>query len=325
MPSQQVSGILLAQPWTTTHAPGMTRGPSRRAAAIAIGAAIVALVISVIAVFVVASRGGETPPPGEPIAADPANEHTVPAVEVVKLGADAVEIVRDQGKVLGVKVLDDKLRKKLGLEATDVITAISGRPVKRELDVYEAIVGLSMIDTKELFVEVMRGKQAVLVRWRLEGDLRVARRVPDPPLDPALPRPSIGTLGGSPGTLPWDPDDDDPVLATIEKIDDGTYQIPRKSVDQLISDPSKLVRGARMVPSMRNGKFNGIRLYAIRPSSPYGKLGFANGDTVRSINGFEIDSVARAAELWDQLKDAKELRFELERRGKPVELTIKIM
>jgi S1-C subfamily serine protease len=301
----------------------MTRGPSRRAAAIAIGAAVVALLVSVIAVIVVANRDDGETPKAEPIAAQP-DAQTVPAVEVVKLGADAVEIVREAGKVLGVKVLDDKLRTKLGLEAGDVITAISGRPVKRELDVYEAIVGLSMIDTKELFVEIARGKQAMLVRWRLEGDLRVARRVPDPPVDPSLPRPSIGTLGGTPGTLPWDPPDDDPLLATIEKVDDWSYTIPRKTVDQLILDPAKLVRGARLVPSMRNGKFNGIKLYAIRPNSAYGKLGFSNGDTVRSVNGFEIDSVARAAELWEQLKDAKELRFEIERRGRPAELTIKI-
>ena len=145
----------------------MNRGPSRRAAAIAIGAAIVALVISVIAVFVVANRGGDTKlaPVATPSESD---AQTVPAVEVVKLVADAVAVARDAGKVVGVKVIDDKLRKKLGLEPGDVITAVSGRPVKRELDVYESIVGLSMIDTKELFVEIVRNKQARLVRWRLE-------------------------------------------------------------------------------------------------------------------------------------------------------------
>ena len=297
----------------------MNRGPSRRAATIAIGAAIVALLISVIAVFVVANRGGESPK-AEPVAsASEPDAQTVPSVEVVKLGADAVETVRDAGKVVGVKVIDDKLRKKLGLEPGDVITAISGRPVKRELDVYEAIVGLSMIDTKELFVEIVRAKQARLVRWRLEGDLRLARKPPDPPRD-------IDTLGGTIGIMPpSNPYVDDPLLDTIVKVDDFNYTIPRKTVDQFTANVASFMRGARIVPSMKNGKPQGIKLYAIRPTSPYSRLGFTNGDTVVSVNGFEIDSMDRALEIYTQLRDAKELRFQLERRGKPVELTIKII
>ncbi|HEY5938493.1 MAG TPA: type II secretion system protein GspC [Kofleriaceae bacterium] len=295
----------------------MNRGPSRRAAAIAIGAAIVALAISVIAVFVVANRGGEATKV-EPVAASEAEAQTVPAVEVVKLAADAVEVVREAGKVIGVKVLDDKLRKKLGLEPGDVITAVSGRPVKRELDVYESIVGLSMIDTKELFVEIVRNKQARLVRWRLEGDLRLARKPPDPPRD-------LDIYGGTIGTLPSNPYVDDPLFDTIVKVDDFNYTIPRKTVDQFTANPASFMRGARIVPSMKNGKPQGIKLYAIRPTSPYAKLGFTNGDTVQAVNGFEIDSMDRALEIYTQLRDAKELRFQLERRGKPVELTIKII
>ena len=272
-----------------------------------------ALIISVIAVLVVANRGGEPASTPAVVADEPAVER-VAAVEVVRLRADAVEVARESGKVIGVTVRDDKLRKKLGLAAGDVIAAISGRAIAGELDVYEAIVGLGMIDSKELFVEVVRDKQPVLVRWRLEGDLRAARRVPDPP---------IGTLG-IPGTLPAPDPVADAVLATIVKVDDYNYKLPRKSLDQVLADP-QMMRGVRAVPSMRNGKVDGIKLYAIRPYSPYAALGFTNGDTVRAVNGFEIDSVTRAVELFQELKDAKELRFELARRGKPVELTITII
>jgi general secretion pathway protein C len=47
-----------------------------------------------------------------------------------------------------------------------------------------------------------------------------------------------------------------------------------------------VAKGARVVPAVKNGKPDGFKLYAIRPSSVYSKLGLTNGDTIQSINGF---------------------------------------
>jgi len=104
----------------------------------------------------------------------------------------------------------------------------------------------------------------------------------------------------------------------IHKIDDTTFEVDRALIDKLLQNPLAASKGARVTPSIKNGKPNGIKLYAIRPSSIYSKLGLANGDTIHSINGFELDSLDKGLEVYQKVKDATSLDVATTRRGKPV-------
>jgi general secretion pathway protein C len=104
----------------------------------------------------------------------------------------------------------------------------------------------------------------------------------------------------------------------IKKIDDTNFEIDRALIDKLLANPLAVSKGARVTPSIKNGKPNGIKLYAIRPSSIYAKLGLANGDTIHSINGFELDSLDKGLEVYQKVKDASGLQVSATRRGKPV-------
>jgi general secretion pathway protein C len=85
-----------------------------------------------------------------------------------------------------------------------------------------------------------------------------------------------------------------------------------------------IVKGARVVPAMKNGKPEGFKMYAIRPTSAFAKLGLSNGDTLTSINGFELNSADRALEVYTKLREATSLELEVTRRGKPVTLKYNI-
>jgi len=103
----------------------------------------------------------------------------------------------------------------------------------------------------------------------------------------------------------------------IKKISNTQYEIDRALVDKLLKSPGMAARGARIVPSVRNGKPNGIKLYAIRPSSIYAKLGLRNGDTISSINGFPIStSPDKALELYTKLKSSSNIALNVTHRGK---------
>ncbi|MBA3542757.1 MAG: hypothetical protein H0T79_24280 [Deltaproteobacteria bacterium] len=110
----------------------------------------------------------------------------------------------------------------------------------------------------------------------------------------------------------------------ITKIDETHYTIARSLVDEILANPMAVAKGARVVPSIKEGKANGFKLYAIRPSSVYAKLGLANGDTLTKINSFELTSADKALEVYTQLRDAKSLVLEIQRRGKPITLTYTI-
>lgn len=114
------------------------------------------------------------------------------------------------------------------------------------------------------------------------------------------------------------------VEETVKKVDDSTYEIDRKLVDKVTSNPALVARGARVVPSIKNGKTVGFKLYAIRPSSVFAKIGLMNGDTIHSINNFELTSLDKGLEVYTKVREASSLTVSVTRRGKPVTLSYRI-
>lgn len=91
--------------------------------------------------------------------------------------------------------------------------------------------------------------------------------------------------------------------------------IDRSLVDKLLQNTTMLATAARVVPSIKDGKPNGFKLYAIRPNSIFGKIGLQNGDTVKTINGMDMSSPDKALEVFTKLRNASHLTVQLERRG----------
>jgi general secretion pathway protein C len=110
----------------------------------------------------------------------------------------------------------------------------------------------------------------------------------------------------------------------IKKIDDNNYEIDKALVDKVLSNPMAVAKGARVVPAVKNGQPDGFKLYAIRPSSVYAKLGLTNGDTLQTINGFELTSADKALEVYTKLREATSLEVSVTRRGKPMTLKYSI-
>ena len=170
-----------------------------------------------------------------------------------------------------------------------------------------------------LLWEVERAGAPVVVRVAIDGDL--AQLASDIRAVRAT-GPSLAALPGSSATgLGLDPD---AVAAGITKVDDSHYQITRALVEQVLANPMAAMRGARVVPSYGNGQVDGMKLYAIRPGSIYALLGFKNGDTITRVNGFPIDSMDRALEIYARVRTADRLEIEVTRTGRPVALTIEV-
>lgn len=296
---------------------------SGRTPLVAVSLAVVALVTVVIAVIVVASRGGMTAEAvAKPALVDDHAplKHRVPASDVVRLDRDTLEATSSASGVVGVKVTDAALRTQLGLAPTDVITAISGRPVKRQFDVYDAVLGASVMNATALYVDLIRDGKPALLRWELDGDLRAARTSSSKARTGGM----VAPLPSNPVPL-WSPLSlSDPLVASIRKIDDFTYEVPRSTADAIFADPAAVTRSARVVPSVKQGQPNGFKVYAVRPRSLFAAIGLHNGDTIQSINDQVLDSPSAALDLYDKLKGVDSLRIDLVRRGQPEVLKITI-
>ncbi|HPH69095.1 MAG TPA: type II secretion system protein GspC [Kofleriaceae bacterium] len=141
-----------------------------------------------------------------------------------------------------------------------------------------------------------------------------------PPMVAAAPPPAVDT--------PPPSENKDEMQAAIDsgirKISDNNYEIDKALVEKVLANPMAVAKGARVVPAMKDGKPAGFKLYAIRPDSVYAKLGLSNGDTIDSINGFDLTSAEKALEVYTKLREATALQMDVTRRGKPVELKYSI-
>ena len=78
------------------------------------------------------------------------------------------------------------------------------------------------------------------------------------------------------------------------------------------------------MPSIKDGKANGFKLYAIRPNSLFAKIGLQNGDTIQSINGFDMSSPDKALEVYTKVRSSSALSVSVLRRGLPTNLDYSI-
>jgi general secretion pathway protein C len=100
--------------------------------------------------------------------------------------------------------------------------------------------------------------------------------------------------------------------------------VERALIDKLLANTDELATSTRIVPAMVDGKPDGFKLYAIRPSSIFSRLGFANGDTVQTINGMDMTSPEKALEIYTRLRTATDFAVRIVRRGEPLTLTYEI-
>jgi general secretion pathway protein C len=130
---------------------------------------------------------------------------------------------------------------------------------------------------------------------------------------------SIATISTAPSSMDTSPDASGDGGDTGEVACTGdNCTITRDVVQSQLSNMSALATQARIVPSFKDGVANGFKLFSIRPGSIYSKIGIQNGDVIRKINGYEINSPDKALEVYSRLKESSRIEIELERRGQAV-------
>ena len=104
----------------------------------------------------------------------------------------------------------------------------------------------------------------------------------------------------------------------VKQLSDNNYVVAKSEINNALTNLSDLATKARIVPSFKNGVANGFKLFSIVPDSLYSKIGVQNGDVIRKINGYEMNSPDKALEIYQKLRDANRIEIELERRGETV-------
>jgi general secretion pathway protein C len=232
----------------------------RRIQRIAVGFAAVAMLVAVLAGFIVVTRHTVH-------ATAPASRH-VRVRDLEKLSPATVQQASE-----GVHIIDEALGTSLGLTREDTIVAISGRLVTRASELEGVLHDLAALRPSSLFVDLVRDRARVLERWELDGGREAAGTVPPaPPLDP--------------------------LIATVKQLDRTSYEVPHATVDAWLADPRRVLAGS--VATFITGPQGGFQITAIRPGSHVAALGLQRGDVIRGINGVGLGSTDQALELLAQ-------------------------
>ena len=112
--------------------------------------------------------------------------------------------------------------------------------------------------------------------------------------------------------------------ASIKPTGENEYEIPRAEIDKTLSNLNDVAMQARIVPAFKDGVAQGFKLFSIRPDSIYTKIGIQNGDVIKRINGYELNSPEKALEIYSKLKEAARIDIEVERNGASVKKTYNV-
>jgi len=110
----------------------------------------------------------------------------------------------------------------------------------------------------------------------------------------------------------------------VKQLSDNDYEIPRAEIDRTLSNLNDVAMQARIVPAFKDGQAQGFKLFSIRPDSIYTKIGIQNGDVIKRINGYDLNSPEKALEIYSKLKEAGRIDIEVERNGAAVRKTYNV-
>ena len=230
---------------------------------------------------------GVKPPEPEPVVAEPSQN--TPPVDVNAAPVKSSLRV----KLLGTLVASDKLWSVASVQ--DMNSQRSNTYM-----VGDHIQGAEVLDIERLRVIVLNNSRKEYIDDQPgDGAAPVATYAPPLPNGPPVQAPN--SMGNG-----------------IRATGENDYEVPRTEIDKTLANLNDVAMQARIVPAFKDGQAQGFKLFSIRPDSIYSKIGVQNGDVIKRINGFELNSPEKALEVYTKLKEASRIEIELERNGSSV-------
>ncbi len=95
--------------------------------------------------------------------------------------------------------------------------------------------------------------------------------------------------------------------------------IPRKQLLTFLDTrPAIFLRNVESEPRIDGGRFRGWRIVSFYAGDPrFRDIDLLSGDVVTKVNGLPIEQPDQFIKVWEQVRDAAELRVDMLRNGRP--------
>lgn len=101
----------------------------------------------------------------------------------------------------------------------------------------------------------------------------------------------------------------------IRRLAEDRYSVPRRDVDEVMRDPTTLLSQARVAPRFEEGEMVGLQVSSIQAGSVLENVGIENGDVITELNGLAINSAEQLPKAMEEMSQAGEITFVIERDG----------
>lgn len=104
----------------------------------------------------------------------------------------------------------------------------------------------------------------------------------------------------------------------VQQVAPNQFVIKRSDLLKYTNDLSSVLMEARAVPNRdpNTGEINGFRILDMKEGSIFSQLGLSRMDVLKSVNGEPVDSIQKAMEMYNTLKNGNSIKLGIERDGK---------
>jgi len=110
----------------------------------------------------------------------------------------------------------------------------------------------------------------------------------------------------------------------VRKLSDGKWMVDQKEVTASTENMNQMLTQARALPYQEQGKTIGFRISEIVPGSLYEKIGLQNGDVIQKVNSQDVDDPGKFFQLYQGLKEERNISIDLLRAGQRQTLNYEI-
>ncbi len=110
----------------------------------------------------------------------------------------------------------------------------------------------------------------------------------------------------------------------IRSIGENRWAISRTTADSTRTNIAVQLRLAQLEPRIINGRTDGFLVRKLNRSSLLTQMGIKPGDVILRVNNMALDSPEKALQILQQLREARQLTVDLERKDKPMTFAYEI-
>ncbi|MBI4687143.1 MAG: PDZ domain-containing protein [Nitrospirae bacterium] len=112
--------------------------------------------------------------------------------------------------------------------------------------------------------------------------------------------------------------------SSIRKIRDNEYLIDQRGVQSALNNPEQILKDARLLPNIRDGKQEGFNISEVKPGGLYDSMGLRNGDTLLKVNGLEMSTPEHAMQAMSALRGMDRVTLDIIRDNSKTTMTYQI-